>query len=61
MDKEYFICEKCNHTSAKEFMGSRPENWAEEYCQDCGALMTVVLDEELTKSIDRLLFKNMGR
>lgn len=61
MDKEYFICKKCNHTMAKEFFGNRPENWNEEYCQDCGTRMDIVYNEEFAKSIEKLLFKGMGQ
>lgn len=61
MDKEYFICKKCNHTMAIEFFGNRPENWNDEYCLDCGFPMTVVYDVELIKSIDKLLYTTKSR
>lgn len=61
MDKEYFVCTKCSYFSAKEFFGNRPENWAEEYCQDCGSPMIVVYDVELIKSIDKLLYTTKSR
>ena len=62
MDKECFVCKRCGYTLAKEFSGGRPENWAEEYCQDCGSAMSIVVDETFAKELIRALFKNnMGR
>ena len=57
MNKECFVCKRCGYTSAKEFMGSRPENWAEEYCQDCGSPMEVIHDESFINEVIRSLFK----
>ena len=42
---------------AKEYMGNRPDNWAEEYCQDCGSAMSIVFDNEQITEIIRTLFK----
>ena len=57
MDKECFVCKRCGYTMAKEYMGNRPDNWAEEYCQDCGSSMSVVFDNEQITEIIRALFK----
>lgn len=58
MDKEYFICKHCGCTLLKEFSSGRPDNWAEEYCQDCGSVMSIAVDKSFIKEILKLY---MGR